>query len=219
MGRYDEAIEVHRSVLKTVPNHPIALSELEPLYYAKGMYEEALKFGKAFAAVRQLPGVEEAMVQGYEEAGYLGAYQRAAETLSVLSAETHAPTWLLPWYYAAAGQKQKALDWLERGVEEHELGPGFWDLLAFKTLHDEPRFQELLRRVNFPEDVIARILEKNLNVTIEVTSPNPVSPNSTVSSGAVTRSLLFGHGQSRMPLQFDHSAVARSWRAEKTKEG
>jgi hypothetical protein len=67
---------------------------------------------------------------------------------------------LLPWYYAAAGQKQKALDWLEHGVEEHDLGPGIGDSLAFETLHDEPRFQDLLRRMNFPQDVIARILEE-----------------------------------------------------------
>jgi tetratricopeptide (TPR) repeat protein len=158
MGRYDEAIEAHRSVLKTIPNHHVALSELETLYYAKGMYEEALQFGKATAAAFQLPQVEEAMVQGYAEEGYLGAYRQAAETLAALSGEANAPTWLLPWYYAAAGQKQRALDWLERGVEEHDMIPGICDSLAFKTLHDEPRFQELLRRMKLPEDVIARIL-------------------------------------------------------------
>jgi hypothetical protein len=99
------------------------------------------------------------MVQGYEEAGYLGAYSRAAETLAALSGEAHAPSWLLPWYYTAAGQKQKALDWLEHRLEEHDLDAGFWDFLAFRTLHNEPRFKALLRRMNLPEDVIARILE------------------------------------------------------------
>ena len=64
MGRLDEAIEVHRNVLRTVPNHPVALSELEVLLYAKGMYEEALEYGKAAAALIQLRVVEEAMGKG-----------------------------------------------------------------------------------------------------------------------------------------------------------
>jgi tetratricopeptide (TPR) repeat protein len=158
MGRYEEAIEVHRSVLRTVPNNPIALSELETLFYSRGLYEEALRFGKEFAAVTKLPQVEEAMLQGYEEAGYLGAYRRAAETAVAESGKAHVAPYLVAWYYAAAGQEQKALDWLERGAEDHDLAPGFWDWLAFETLHDEPRFQDLVRRMNFPEDVIARIL-------------------------------------------------------------
>ena len=46
----------------------------------------------------------------------------------------------------------EALDWLEKAWEEHEnplvhLSVG-WD---WECLREEPRFQDLLRRINFPE--------------------------------------------------------------------
>jgi tetratricopeptide (TPR) repeat protein len=161
MGRYDDAIEVYRNVLRTVPNHPAAVSELETIFYVKGMYEEALKFGRAAAAVTQLPGLEEAIVRGFDEGGYLEAYSRAAETLVALSGRTHVAPYLVAWYYTAAGQRQEALDWLERGVDQHDpMMLQIGEVLAFETLRDDPRFEDLLRRMNFPEDVIARTLEK-----------------------------------------------------------
>jgi tetratricopeptide (TPR) repeat protein len=151
MGRYDGAIEVYRSVLRTVPNHPSALSGLQTLFYAKGMYEEALEFGKANLAALQLPEAAEAMERGYEEAGYLGAFSRAAETLATMSRKAYVAPPFVAYGYALSGRKQKALDWLERGCEErHPLMPGINVSLAYATLHDEPRFQDLLRRMNLP---------------------------------------------------------------------
>jgi hypothetical protein len=51
--------------------------------------------------------------------------------------------------YAGAGEKQKALDWLDRLCEQHytvsttlKVDP------ALDSLRDEPRFQELLRKVH-----------------------------------------------------------------------
>ena len=74
------------------------------------------------------------MVRGYEEAGYMGAYSRAAETLVELSDKAHVAPFWVAWYYTAAGQKQKAFDWLERGIEEHGHSmPGIGSLLAFET--------------------------------------------------------------------------------------
>jgi TolB-like protein/Flp pilus assembly protein TadD len=167
MGRYDEAIEVHRDVLRTDPNHPSALAGLETLFYTKGMYEEAVNFAKADAAARRNPELEHALMRGYEEAGYLGAYSRAAETLVALSGTAYVPAPVIAKVYAMSGQKPKALEWLDRGFEErHPLMLEIIEAgLVSATLHDEPRFQDLLRRMNFPEAVIARILQGPKNVT------------------------------------------------------
>jgi hypothetical protein len=53
--------------------------------------------------------------------------------------------------FAHAGDRDRALDWLERAYQNREspmmrLGV-FWDWL---DLHAEPRFQDLLRRMNLP---------------------------------------------------------------------
>jgi hypothetical protein len=53
--------------------------------------------------------------------------------------------------YAAAGESDRALDWLERGFEDrisNMIGIAFapiWD-----NLRDDPRFEDLLRRMNLP---------------------------------------------------------------------
>jgi serine/threonine-protein kinase len=54
--------------------------------------------------------------------------------------------------YTALGEKAQALAWLEGGYEQRdawlvELKAWPW----FDPLRDEPRFQALLRRMNFPE--------------------------------------------------------------------
>jgi hypothetical protein len=53
--------------------------------------------------------------------------------------------------YVGLGDKDKALTWLEKGCEEHDplmvymkVGPGM------DPIHSEPRFQAVLRSLNFP---------------------------------------------------------------------
>ena len=111
------------------------------------MYEEALEAAKAFYAARGGSEIEEALERGSAEDGYLGAVRRAAETLEAQQA-THRE---IAKTYAFAGNDERALDWLERGFEARDpnmpyiaTGPT-WD-----SLRDNPRFQDLLRRMNLP---------------------------------------------------------------------
>jgi len=53
--------------------------------------------------------------------------------------------------YAIAGEKVQALEWLEKGFEERDPNMPYLDLYPeFETLRSEPRFQDLLRRMNLP---------------------------------------------------------------------
>ena len=96
--------------------------------------------------------VTEALDRGYAQGGYAGAMRLAAETLAALSKRTYVQAMQIAKLYAHAGEKDRALDWLEKAYQEREsrlvyLGvvPG-WD-----PLRDDPRFQDLLRRMNLPE--------------------------------------------------------------------
>jgi hypothetical protein len=54
--------------------------------------------------------------------------------------------------YAHLGEKDKALAWLEKGLEIHD--DGMWRIKAdprYDTLRSEPRFDALLSRMNFPK--------------------------------------------------------------------
>jgi tetratricopeptide (TPR) repeat protein len=158
-GRYDEAIEHFQNAHQMAPNNPMPLALLREAFHGKGLYLEAFETEIKWAAAKQDLELKDALEQGYEEAGYVGACRRGAETLVARSDSTKADQTKIVDYYAAAGQKQAALDWLERAVEDHNsIAPeiGLWATTA--SLRDDPRFEELLRRMKFPEDVIARTL-------------------------------------------------------------
>ena len=54
--------------------------------------------------------------------------------------------------YAALEDPDEALRWLQRGFEEHSMEMSWLKVAnVYDELRDEPRFQDLLRRMNFPE--------------------------------------------------------------------
>ena len=63
----------------------------------------------------------------------------------------YVPPCFFAWMHAGLGDRDRAFEWLERAYEQRETGlvklqvDPDWD-----TLRDEPRFQELLRRMEFP---------------------------------------------------------------------
>jgi len=53
--------------------------------------------------------------------------------------------------YVGLGDREKALNWLEKGLEERAIEMLFLKTDArFDPLRSEPRFQRLLERMNFP---------------------------------------------------------------------
>jgi hypothetical protein len=53
--------------------------------------------------------------------------------------------------YAGLGEKDQAFEWLERAYRVHDKGMLFLKIdPPLDPLRSDPRFQDLLRRVNFP---------------------------------------------------------------------
>ena len=91
-----------------------------------------------------------ALGQAYKVGGIRGAWRWDIERLERLPPEQGAPAEIAR-HYASLGEKDKALDWLEKGYEEHapvmatiKVDP------SYDSLRSDPRFQDLLRRMNFP---------------------------------------------------------------------
>ena len=72
------------------------------------------------------------------------------DELTAASRTTYVPPWAMMAVYLGLGETDRALGWLERGVEERDLvvicslksEPGYI------PLHGHPRYQALLRRMN-----------------------------------------------------------------------
>ena len=87
------------------------------------------------------------------ENGYLGAMLRVAEMMEKRSRATYVTPWQIGTLYTRAGKKDKALDWLEKAFEAHDANVPYLSVdPLFDDLRSEPRFQDLLRRLNFPEN-------------------------------------------------------------------
>ena len=151
--RYDEAIAAAREAQRIQPDSSIAVNAIWWIMHKKkGMEKEALEAAKVLMrTVVNDPRIEAALDEGYAQGGYAEAMKRGAEFLIARLPEVFCYPSDIGTFYALAGEKDKAIEWLEKGLEVHDpvlpyLGyPLFVDLLR-----DEPRYQALLRKMNLP---------------------------------------------------------------------
>ena len=97
-------------------------------------------------------GLAEAMDRGYAEGGFLEAARRTAEIWSARSDTIYVPPHGVAALFVAAGEHDRALDWLEEGVQIRNPNmPSFVSgAPILDTLRNDPRFRDLLRRMNLP---------------------------------------------------------------------
>ncbi len=145
-GQYEEAIDEARKSLELAPDFPVGLYVMGSAYAEKGLYEEAIK-------AHQRAGVlsrewKSALGRTYAMAG---RQDKARLVLAELEADsTPWDTWFIAQIYAVLGEKDEAFRWLEAayGPPNHPYVPWIMHPPAFKPLHDDPRFGDLLRRLN-----------------------------------------------------------------------
>ena len=152
LRRYDDVIELALKALQTSTNDPLVLIMLWDAYYMKGMYEESLESAKAAFTGLGLTEVAEVMAQGYEENGYHGAMTSAADTMAEFSKQTYVSPYLTAEMYVFAGDKDKAMEWLERAYEMRDPIMPYVSCPYFDLLDNDPRYQDLLRRMNLPTE-------------------------------------------------------------------
>jgi eukaryotic-like serine/threonine-protein kinase len=152
LGRYDDAIDLLQKIVATQPNFSSAHLGLWGAYYRKKMDKEALEEAvKFFEALNDQEAVV-ALTAGYHHAGYREGMRRAASVLTIRAQHSHVAGVRIARLYAHAGDADQALFWLEKACEAREtplvhLGVA-WD---WDQLRPDPRFQDLLRRMNFPQ--------------------------------------------------------------------
>jgi tetratricopeptide (TPR) repeat protein len=151
--RYDEAIQQGRRTLALDPNAVDMLDALSNLYAQKG------DFPAAIATAERIKPWDEALatsILGWI-AARTGKRAEALESLNTLdrlfAQQRHIPT-PPPWralLYASLGENERALDWLEKAVDER---PPFvvWITVhpALDRLRSDPRFAQLLKKMNLP---------------------------------------------------------------------
>ena len=148
--RYDEAIEQCQFVLDLNPNLRNAYHSLSEMYELKGLYEEAIA---AYQKFLTLEGASEEEVAGladaYQTSGKEGYWRWMLDYWNERAKQEYVPRTDFAIIYAHLGDKDQAMRWLEEGYKEREIVMATLSAdPAFDPLREDPRFHDLLRRMN-----------------------------------------------------------------------
>jgi TolB-like protein/DNA-binding winged helix-turn-helix (wHTH) protein len=155
-GRYDEALQQFRESPDPDVNSGIRHQRMAAIYERKGMQKEAI--AELLTALRLTGKTEVAasverkyLSSGYAEAkktflwGDLRETQRRAKNGYP---GPHASE--IAALYAQLGEKDRALEWLDKAFRDGEILVYLKVDDHFEALRSDPRFQELLRRLGLP---------------------------------------------------------------------
>jgi adenylate cyclase len=148
--RYGEAIELLKQTVSLHPSFGFGYLRLCVAYSLERMYEEALDACEQFRALDDTARGKMYLSRLY---ALMGEEARARELMKGIEQANleHPPAHMMARIYAALGENDSAIDWLERG---YEIGDANMVLIKvnpdFDPLRSDPRFQDLLHRMNFP---------------------------------------------------------------------
>jgi serine/threonine protein kinase/Tfp pilus assembly protein PilF len=153
--RYDEAIDHHLQTLEVDENLVRGHRSLGFAYLLKGMHEEALSEFMWLIDHSEAPQDYVASAIAYAKMGKTDEVQKILSHLSNMDENEklrHSISFELAQIYVALGEFDTAFDYLNRAIVENngemvylKVGP------LFDPVREDPRFEALLERLNFPE--------------------------------------------------------------------
>jgi len=149
--RYDQAVAQFSKTLELDANSSWVHGGLGWAYRCKSLYEPAIVAGQK--AVELWPGASPTawLGEAYAAAGYRDEALKILEQLKALSTQRYVTPYGIARVHAARGEKDEALRWLQNAYRQRAE----WMVLlrvdpCLDELRPDPRFQDLLRRMNFP---------------------------------------------------------------------
>jgi tetratricopeptide (TPR) repeat protein len=122
--------------------HPVTLEQKGKFDEARTAFQEAIRLSKGGTAVPDLAHLD----------AISGRRGEARKTAESLKAQPSPPSYAIALLYAGLGDKDVAFEWLERAYTERSA----FNLMTLAveprldSLREDPRFRDLLRRMNLP---------------------------------------------------------------------
>jgi TolB-like protein/Flp pilus assembly protein TadD len=148
--QYDQALAQWQRFLELGLDDARAYSGFARVYELMGKFEDCVRFRQKAMTLRgDTPDDIEALGLAYSESGPKGYWMWHLDRLKGRYDRNPTNTAI---YYAQLGDKEQAFVWLEKAYEKHDM-----ELISLKynprfdPLRNDPRFGDLLRRMNLPE--------------------------------------------------------------------
>jgi TolB-like protein/DNA-binding winged helix-turn-helix (wHTH) protein/Tfp pilus assembly protein PilF len=150
--QFDKAVKQSQSVLELDPNFDHARALIIPSYFQLGRSDEAVDLINRWADREQGPWTLAWKVAVYSRSGYAEEARRAVAKLEQISRlrTDRTPTLLLG--YLNAGEKDRAIELLQRAYSEHSNVIVQIKVDAmYDPIQSDPRFRDLLQRIKLSQ--------------------------------------------------------------------
>ena len=151
--KYDEAIAQYQKTLELDPNFPTAHYFLGRAYELKGMYDQAIEeYSKSQGMSLMRPETMQKLKEVYARSGWKAYLQMTVDLVMRDSLQTQLPPYVIATFYARLGDKDKTIEWLEKGYEERDFRVMLLSVTPeFDGMRTDPRFIDLVRQMGLPE--------------------------------------------------------------------
>jgi eukaryotic-like serine/threonine-protein kinase len=151
--QYGRAIDQFRKTIELDPNYMRPHLYLGFVYSFQSMYQEAIaEEEKALAAAPKSTEALGGLGYCYAVAGKRAEAERVLGQLQELSKQKYVPAAYMSLVYVGLGNKEKAFAWLEKSYDDRDAvaftGLNLAGSPIFDPLRSDPRFTDLLRRMN-----------------------------------------------------------------------
>jgi TolB-like protein/Tfp pilus assembly protein PilF len=150
--RFDDAIATFQKAIELDPSYGPTYARLADVYVEQKRFDDALK---TLDRGQQVFGRSRRQIDGYAftyaVAGRRPEAEALVKELAARAESSDQETYSLAQVETALGRPDEAFKWLNRAFEQHSAT--LWLVngeLKFDPLRADPRFQDLLRRMNLP---------------------------------------------------------------------
>jgi tetratricopeptide (TPR) repeat protein len=159
-GDYEKALHQFQHTIDLDPTFPLAHFFFANFLFAAGKYEQAIKENQkgallAGASPEEVTAETAEFNRAFQSSGAKGYWQKSLEiTLAEYqqAGARYFPALDVAGAYARVGDNKKALEWLEKSYGERDGNLTLVKSIPdFESLHRDPRFADLLRRIGLPE--------------------------------------------------------------------
>ncbi len=147
---YKKAEILFNDLLDSDPYNSIAISNIKSTYHQQKNYKKAFETWKIDHRNDSL--ALSVLEEGYKNGGYPSAMKSLAELMVERSKQQYVTPWRICTIYTRSGMKEEALGYLEKAYNVHDPNmPYIVTDPIFDDMRDNPRFQVLIKKMNYPE--------------------------------------------------------------------
>ena len=151
---YGPMLEGMRHYVSSNPGHWLGHNLLGVAYQGSGQTAQAIpEYQKAVELSSNDSDPTAALAYAYARTGKRAKAEKILGDLLEQSKTGYASPYMIAAIYAGLGNKDKAFEFLEKAYDERSADLSYFLKadLRMDTLRSDPRFHDLLRRMNFPE--------------------------------------------------------------------